>query len=201
MSFAKYDAVQNISVSIASMEEFLDKFFQKKEDKEFAISVLLTAPRSETIKNVIKIKIKDEPRIKELFATYDLTGKKEYLNLPDEISVNIEALSMMVIKSVTSANDELMELLNQKIDALHYALQHLYFNDRWVDFCFAELNMVYRRCLAQDRQKYDKEITEALHETIKYVSTVSNAVGLMERKSEKFKQIKKAMDYGGEEEF
>ncbi|MHA1249789.1 MAG: hypothetical protein ACTSRP_07355 [Candidatus Helarchaeota archaeon] len=190
MSFYNYEAVSNITTAIATIQEFLDRYFQKKEDLEVAISILLTASEKEISENKIIVKTKNIPRIKELFAVYDITGKKKYLEIPEEIEMSVEQLSLLILKSVVGIKDKDLEDLNRKIDVLEFALKYVWWNKPWVEYCLYELDRTYRRCLAQDRLRYDRRITEALDASIKYVASVVRGIGLFEAKSQKFERIK-----------
>lgn len=190
MTGFNYEAMSNIAVSVATLNEYLDRFFQKKEDREIALSLLLTSTKKNIRKNEIEVNLKNSPQFLELYATWDITGKKSYPKMPDVVKISTESLAIMLIKSVTSADSETMTKLREKITQMQFAIKYIWFNEEWIDICLFELNQVYLECLAIDRQKYDTQLVESLQNLINYISNINSKLNLFDIKHNKFKKMK-----------
>ncbi|MBD3227145.1 MAG: hypothetical protein GF329_03070 [Candidatus Lokiarchaeota archaeon] len=184
-----YDAMSNIAVSLATLTEFLDRFFQKKEDRETALTILLNANKKEMRKNKIVVEVKKIPQIKEIYAQWDIKGKKHYPSLPDKIEMTSEMLSIHLVKSVTSISPKLMERLQEKIRQLEFALHNVWWQEKWIDICLSELHDIYLKCIGVDRQMYDRQLVESTREMMRYIGNLNANLGLYTSKSNRFKEI------------
>lgn len=184
-SVLQHQAVAQMSISIAEIQEFLNAFLKNKEGKEVAAKILFKHIKDFRLKSEIEIVPEHYPGIENIFKTFDVTGKEEIIKLKTNVFIAFEQLKYAMIKSVSGISNESRALLLKELNALSYANRYLNNPDnpaqlRWFKRCMNRVDIVYSQCIAEDRSMVNKALIEEISYLIKYIASIVRRVAFIE---------------------